>query len=60
MAWHVAMRPGKRKVLKHASQMGELLDKAEKLKAGIHAKVEHPFRVIKRQVGYVKTRSTGA
>jgi IS5 family transposase len=54
------MRPGKRKVLKHASQMGELLDKAEKLKAGIHAKVEHPFRVIKRQVGYVKTRSTGA
>lgn len=57
--WHVAMRPGKRKVLKHAAQMGELLDKAEKLKAGIRAKVEHPFRVIKRQFGYMKTRYRG-
>jgi IS5 family transposase len=54
--WHVAMLPGKRKALKHAGQLGELLDKAEKLKAGTRAKVEHPFRVIKRQFGYVKTR----
>lgn len=59
VTWHVAMRPGKRKVLKHAGQFGELLDKAEKLKAGIRAKVEHPFRVIKRQFGYVKTRYRG-
>ena len=36
-----------------------LLDQAEKLKAGIRAKVEHPFRVIKRQFGYVKVRYRG-
>ena len=28
-------------------------------KAGIRAKVEHPFRVIKRQFGYVKVRYCG-
>ncbi|WP_180126716.1 IS5 family transposase [Rhodoferax sp. BLA1] len=56
VTWHVAMRPGKRKVLKQAGPLGEVLDKAEKLKAGIRAKVEHPFRVIKRQFGYIKTR----
>lgn len=39
--------------------MGELLNQAEKLKAGIRAKVEHPFRVIKRQFGYMKTRYRG-
>ena len=59
VTWHVAMRPGKRKALKQAGEMGELLDKAEKFKAGIRAKVEHPFRVIKRQFGYMKTRYRG-
>jgi IS5 family transposase len=59
VTWHVAMRPGKRKVLKQAGEMGQLLDKAEKFKAGIRAKVEHPFRVIKRQFGYLKTRYRG-
>ncbi len=33
--------------------------KAEKLKAGVRAKVEHPFRVIKRQFGFVKVRYHG-
>jgi IS5 family transposase len=32
---------------------------AEKLKAGIRAKVEHPFRVLKRQFGFVKVRYCG-
>jgi len=59
VTWHVAMRPGKRKNLKHAGELGELLDKVEKLKAGVRAKVEHPFRVIKRQFGYMKTRYRG-
>lgn len=61
VTWHVAMRPGKRKALKNAAvgTPGELLDKAEKLKAGVRAKVEHPFRVIKRQFGYIKTRYRG-
>jgi transposase, IS5 family len=59
VTWHVVMRSGKRKVLKHAGQLGELLDEAEKPKAGIRAKVEHPFRVIKRQFGCMKTRYRG-
>lgn len=57
VTWHVAMCPGKRKVLKHACQLGERLDK--ELKANICAMVEHPFRVLKRQFGYVKARYRG-
>lgn len=33
--------------------------KIEKAKTQVRAKVEHPFRVIKRQFGYVKTRLRG-
>lgn len=33
--------------------------KIEKAKAQVRAKVEHPFREIKRQFGYVKTRFRG-
>ncbi|ABM40065.1 transposase, IS4 family (plasmid) [Polaromonas naphthalenivorans CJ2] len=55
--WQVAMRPGKRKKLdKAGNPIDVLLEKAEKLKAGIRAKVEHPFRVIKCQFGFVKVR----
>ena len=58
--WQVAMRPGKRKKLdKAGSPIDALIDKIEKLKAGIRAKVEHPFRVIKRQFGFVKVRYKG-
>ena len=57
--WHIAMRPGKRKALSKDNEADNLIDKAEKLKAGIRAKVEHPFRVIKRQFGYVKVRYRG-
>ena len=57
VTWHVAMRPGKRKALdKENNEADALLDQAEKLKASIRAKVEHPFRVIKRQFGFVKVR----
>jgi IS5 family transposase len=59
VTWHVAMRPGKRKALDRNDEADALLDKAEKLKAGIRAKVEHPFRVIKRQFGFVKVRYRG-
>ena len=31
----------------------------EYLKAAVRAKVEHPFRVIKRQFGYTKVRYRG-
>ena len=59
VAWHVAMRPGKRKVLDKSSPMGAILDQLERAKASIRAKVEHPFRVIKRQFGHVKVRYRG-
>lgn len=57
--WHIAMRPGKRRALNMDSAADALLEQAEKLKASIRAKVEHPFRVIKRQFGYVKVRYRG-
>jgi IS5 family transposase len=47
VAWQIAMRPGKRKALNKEEPADALIDKAEKLKAGIRAKVEHPFRVTK-------------
>ena len=57
--WHVAMRPGKRKALDKSSALGSLIDQLERTKARIRAKVEHPFRVIKRQFGYMKVRYRG-
>ena len=57
--WHVAMRPGKRRVLNKNSPWGSLLDKAEQLKASVRANVEHPFRVIKCQFGFTKVRYKG-
>ena len=59
VAWHVAMRPGQRKALNKENPADALIDNAEKIKASIRAKVEHPFRVIKRQFGYVKVRYRG-
>ena len=60
ITWHIAMRPGKRKKLdKQHSLSHALMDQLEKLKAGIRAKVEHPFRILKRQFGYVKARYRG-
>jgi IS5 family transposase len=57
--WHVAMRPGKRRALDKDSPMGAVLEQLEHVKARIRAKVEHPFRVIKRQFGHVKVRYRG-
>ncbi len=57
--WHVAMRPGKRKVLDKSTPRGAILDQLEQVKARIRAKVEHPFRVIKHQFGHVKVRYRG-
>jgi IS5 family transposase len=36
-----------------------VLDQIETLNASIRAKVEHPFRVIKRQFGHTKVRYRG-
>ena len=59
VTWHVAMRPDKRKALNIENEADSMTHKAEKLKAGIRAKVEHPFRVVKRQFGFVKMRYRG-
>ncbi|GEM_PF-5816816 len=53
------MRPGKRKALDKDNQADAMIDQAEKLKAGVRAKEEHPFRVIKRQFGFIKVRYCG-
>ena len=57
--WHVAMRPGLRKLLDKTDPMDALTDHVERINASIRAKVEHPFRVIKRQFGHVKVRYRG-
>ena len=60
VTWHVAMRPGKRRALDtEHNEADALLEKIERIKAGVRAKVEHPFRVIKRQFGHVKVRYRG-
>ena len=60
VTWQVAMRPGKRRALDTENNLADaLLDKIERIKAGVRAKVEHPFRVIKRQFGHVKVRYRG-
>ena len=53
------MMPRKRKELDTNTVLGGLLEKLEQTKARIRAKVEHPFRVIKRQFGYVKVKYKG-
>ena len=57
--WHVAMRPGKRRASDRRRKSNVSVDAIERLKASIRAKVEHPFRVIKRQFGFAKVRYRG-
>jgi len=59
VTWHVAMRPGKRAALDMTRKLDRIINKIERLKASARAKVEHPFRVIKRQFGHVKVRYRG-
>jgi IS5 family transposase len=56
--FRVAMRPGKRRALPDTAE-GKLLDLIETAKAHIRCKVEHPFRVIKQQLVFRKTRLRG-
>ena len=53
------MKPGKRNALNKDNAIDAMVDQVEKIKASIRAKAEHPFRVIKRQFGYVKVRYRG-
>ena len=57
--WQVAARRSTYKKLGKSSALYKARRKIEKAKAQVRAKVEHPFRVLKRQFGYVKTRFRG-
>jgi len=58
VTWHVAMRPGKRRVLP-GTPLGAVLKKIEQAKASIRAKVEHPFLVVKNLFRHRKARYRG-
>jgi IS5 family transposase len=58
-AWHVAMRPGLRRKLNPFIEPEFIAEQIERAKASVRAKVEHPFRVLKRQFGYTKVRYRG-
>ncbi len=55
--WHVAMKRGERKVL--TGRLSRMKERMERVTASLRARVEHPFRVIKCQFGYVKVRYRG-
>jgi len=57
--WYIAERPGKVRVLKERPRINTVLINTEYLKASIRAKVEHPFRIIKCQFGFIKARYRG-
>jgi len=58
LKWHIAARPSD--IAKMPDGRAKTrLQRREKRKASIRAKVEHPFRVIKRQFGLVKVRFRG-
>ncbi len=57
--WHVALSPSLRRSLDKDKPLEALIAQLERTKASIRAKVEHPFRAIKQQFGYVKVRYRG-
>ncbi len=57
--WQIAARRSTYSKLSKRSVLYKAKRKIEYLKAQTRAKVEHPFRVIKHQFGYVKVRFRG-
>jgi IS5 family transposase len=57
-AFLIAEKPSTLKAMKSKREQKQARA-LERLKASVRAKVEHPFRVIKRQFGYVKVRYRG-
>ena len=55
----MAMRRGKRKQLNPFIESDFVAKGVDKMKADIRSKVEHPFRVLKRQFGFTKVRYRG-
>ena len=58
LQWHIAARPSDIAKLPEG-RVKARVQKEEHRKASVRAKVEHPFRVIKRQFGLVKVRFRG-
>ena len=58
LQWHIAARPSDIAKMPEGKAKTRL-QKHEHRKASVRAKVEHPFRVIKRQFGLVKVRFRG-
>ncbi|MDQ2925312.1 MAG: IS5 family transposase [Acidobacteriota bacterium] len=56
--WHIAAKRGTVKAMPDDA-VKEATQALETIKAAIRARVEHPFRVIKRQFGYQKVRFKG-
>ena len=54
--WLIAERPGRVKREAASAQRTKRPSTSRYMKASIRAKVEHPFRIIKRQFGFVKAR----
>lgn len=58
LQWHIAARPSDIAKLPEGRTKTQA-QKTEHHKGSVRAKVEHPFRVIKRQFGLVKVRFRG-
>ena len=58
LRWEIAAKRGRIKAMTDGREK-RAIEKREKRKASIRAKVEHPFRVIKRQFGLMKVRFRG-
>ena len=58
LQWHIAARPSDLAKLPDGRRK-KTIQKQEHRKASVRAKVEHPFRVIKRQFGLTKVRFRG-
>ncbi len=56
--WHIAMKRGRLKAMAEGA-LKELTVRAERLKAQIRARVEHPFHVVKNLFGHRKVRYKG-
>jgi transposase, IS5 family len=58
LRWEIAAKRGKIKAMKDGPAK-RAIERMERRKASIRARVEHPFRVIKRQFGLMKVRFRG-
>ena len=58
LRWHIAARPSDIAKLPEG-RVKQRLQQQEHGKASVRAKVEHPFRVLKRQLGLLKVRFRG-